>query len=194
MLKHYINLDLFSGLSILFDSSIYFPVSSYLDNAFQDLARCSVLLFHLFSRLLFKLFCIHLCICMCVHVHVCTCVEACLNGRVEVRQICSVSQTLIILHIDPTLIKTKKIGANTSVWPPDLLGSQWPFFSCPLLVHGGAHPDPLYTWLLYPQTSAGAASHPFKAFPPFKENWLTSYFLECLSYEIVCCLLMIKFK
>lgn len=108
MLKHYINLDLFSGLSILSDSSIDFPVSSYLDNAFQDLARCSVLLFPLFSLLLFKLLCIHLCICMCVHV--CTRVEACLNGRVEVRQICSVSQTLITLYIHPTLIKTKKIA------------------------------------------------------------------------------------
>lgn len=51
----------------------------------------------------------------CVHVHVCTCVEACLNGRVEVRQIYSVSQTLIILYIHPTLIKTKKIRADTSV-------------------------------------------------------------------------------
>lgn len=131
---------------------------------------------------------------VCVCVHVCTCVEACLNGRVEVRQIYSVSQTLIILYIHPTPIKTKKISADTSVWPAGLLGSQWPFFSCLLLVHGGAHPDPLYTGLLYPQTSAGAASQPFKAFLPFKENWLTRYFLEGLSSEIVCCLLMIKFK
>lgn len=52
---------------------------------------------------------------VCVHVHVCSCVEACLNGCVEVRQIYSVSQTLIILYVHPTLIKAKKIGAATSV-------------------------------------------------------------------------------
>lgn len=52
---------------------------------------------------------------VCVHVHVCTCVEACLNGCVEVRQIYSVSQTLIILYVHPTLIKAKKNGAATSV-------------------------------------------------------------------------------
>lgn len=84
MLKYYINLDLFSGLSILFDSSIYFPVSSYLDNAFQDLVRCSFLFFPFVLTVTVETV-LHSFMYLYVCVHVCTCVEACLNGRVEVR-------------------------------------------------------------------------------------------------------------
>lgn len=123
MLKSSLNLDLFSGLSILFDSAIYFPVTSDLDNAFHDLARQHPsLLFQSSELLLCKLFRVH------SFVRTCMCVHEGMSQWVCGSQTDSLSfPDVIILYVHPTLIKTKNLGVDTSICRPSLALSDHAF-------------------------------------------------------------------